>query len=234
MELVALAHAEAVARAAAGRIAEAARRAVAARGRFVLAVSGGSTPARMLACLAQERVPWERVHLFQVDERVAPDGDPARNRQQLETCLLDRVEPGQVVPMPVWDAARGEPPDLEGAAVAYRDALAAAAGDPPVLDLVHLGLGDDGHTASLVPGDPVLAVRDRDVAATGPYRGHRRLTLTYPVLERAREILWVVTGAGKADVLPRLLAGDAAIPAGAVAQRERAVVLADAAAAASL
>ena len=95
-----------------------------------------------------------------------------------------------------------------------------------MLDLVHLGLGADGHTASLVPGDPVLDVKDRDVALTGIYRGARRMTLTYPIINRSRRILWVVTGSEKMEMLLRLRNMDATIPAGRIRQ-DRAVVLAD-------
>src|SRR5205823_3468838 len=121
-----------------------------------------------------------------------------------------------------------ESDDLDGAAARYAATLMTAAGAPPTLDLVHLGLGADGHTASLVPGDPVLEITDRDVAVTGVYRGRRRLTLTYPVLDRARRILWLVAGADKAPMLRRLRDGDSTIPAGRV-RSDRAVVVADAA-----
>lgn len=201
-----------VAEAAARRIATAARSAVAARGRFVFALSGGRTPWVMLERLSQLDVPWPAVQLLQVDERVAPDGDADRNLTHLRTSLLERVPvtPGQVHPMPV------ESPDLEDAAREYSSTLEAVAGRPPVIDLVHLGLGADGHTASLVPGDASLAVKDRSVAATGPYQGRRRLTLTYPAIDAAREVMFVVTGSDKAPMLARLLAGDPGIPAGRV------------------
>jgi 6-phosphogluconolactonase len=206
----------AVARRGADLIAERARAAVAERGSFTLAVSGGRTPWLMFARLGDQDVPWPEVTIYQVDERIAADGDPDRNlthlRESLPPEALERV-----VPMPVTEG------DVEAAAAAYADRL------PERLDLVHLGLGDDGHTASLVPGDPVLGVTDRDVALTGEYMGRRRMTLTYPVLDRAGEILWLVTGAEKAVPLAKLLAGDASIPAGRVGAA-RSLVLADEAA----
>ena len=203
-------------------IAAEAREAVGARGRFVLAVSGGHTPWLMLRALADEDVPWDGVYLFQVDERVAPAGHPDRNWTHLRESLLDHapLRPDQVHAMPV------ESPDLEAAAARYAQALGEVAGRPPVLDLGHLGLGPDGHTASLVPGDPVLDVTDADVALTGVYQGRRRMTLTYPVLNRSRRVLWVVTGGEKAGMLARLRAGDASIPAGRV-RPEHALVLTD-------
>ncbi len=227
MRIDVLPDADAVAEEAARLVAGEARAAVAARGRFALAVSGGNTPWRMLRALAGEALPWKAIQLFQVDERVALDGDPDRNLTHLRENLLSRVDlPGaNLHAMPV---ERG---DLAAAAEAYANELAGAAGG--VLDLVHLGLGPDGHTASLVPGDPVLEVKDADVGVTGVYAGHRRMTLTYPALGRARRILWVVTGADKARALVRLEAGDPSIPAGRV-RADRAVLLADAAAAARL
>jgi 6-phosphogluconolactonase len=219
--------AAAVAEAAAVLIAAEARTAVAARGRFTMAVSGGRTPWLMLRALAGQQVPWDGVHVLQVDERVAPAGDPDRNLTPLRESMLARVRlgPGRIHAMPV------ESPDLEAAAARYAETLREAAGSPPVLDLVHLGLGADGHTASLVPGDPVLDVTDADVALTGVYQGRRRMTLTYPAINRGRRILWLVTGGDKAGMLARLRAGDRTIPAGRV-RIDAAVVLADAAAAA--
>ena len=219
----------AVAREAARYLVAEARRAIDARGRFSLALSGGSTPWRMLGHLQAGDLAWERVDIFQVDERVAPAGSEERNLTHLEASLVARVPvpPGRVHPMPV------EREDLERAARDYAALLAARTGDPATLDVVHLGMGSDGHTASLVPGDPVLDVVDTDVAMTAaPYQGRRRMTLTFPVLDRARTLLWLLTGAGKADMLRRLRDGDAGIPAGRVSQ-ERAVVFADRAAAAS-
>jgi 6-phosphogluconolactonase len=226
MELEILADADAVAARGAAVIAADARAAVAARGRFTLAVSGGRTPWVMLRLLAREDVPWVNVHLFQVDERVAPADDADRNLTHLRESLLDRVPlpPEQVHAMPV------EFPDLRIATAHYAATLAASAGAPPVLDLVHLGLGPDGHTASLVPNDPVLDVAGDDVAVTGVYQGRLRMTLTYPTLDRARRVLWVATGGAKAAMLARLRQRDPGIPAGRVRQ-DVALVLADRAAA---
>ncbi len=229
MEIRALPDGAAVAAEAARLIASEARTAVAARGRFTLAVSGGRTPWQMLRALAREQVPWHSVYVAQVDERMAPAGHPDRNLTHLRDSLLEHVPLplGQVCAMPV------ESPDLEAAAARYAQMLRQVAGSPPVLDLVHLGLGPDGHTASLVPGDPVLQVAEADAAPTQPYQGRRRMTLTYPILDRARRILWVVTGADKAEMLLRLRDGDMTIPAGRV-RRDRALVLADQAAAGKL
>ena len=194
--------------------------------RYALAVSGGHTPWIMLRALANENVPWSGVHLYQVDERVAPAGDPDRNLTHLRESLLLHapLTPEQVHAMPV------ESPDLQSAAAQYAVALQKIAGSPPVLDLVHLGLGPDGHTASLVPGDPVLKITDADVGVTGVYQGRQRMTLTYPALNRARRVLWVVTGSEKVEMLRRLMDGDESIPAGRV-RREQALILADRAAA---
>src|SRR5216684_4272809 len=218
--------ADSVAQAAAATIAADARAAIASRGRFALAVSGGHTPWIMLRALAEEELPWPGVHVFQVDERVAPAGDPDRNLTHLRESLLQHapLRPEQIHAMPV------EAADLQIAAAQYAFALRGVAGSPPVLDLVHLGLGPDGHTASLVPGDPVLDVTDADVAATGSYHGRRRMTLTYPMINRSRQILWVVTGDEKVNMLNRLLEGDESIPAGRI-RREQALLLADEAAA---
>jgi 6-phosphogluconolactonase len=229
MKLELFEDAEAVARAAATTVAADARAAVAARGRFIIAVSGGKTPWIMLRALAGEEVPWKDVHVFQVDERIAPTGDPDRNLTHLRASLLEHapLPPQQIYAMPV------ESPDLEAAAKQYAQTLEQVAGSPPVLDLAHLGMGPDGHTASLVPGDPVLKVTEADVGLTGVYMGRRRMTLTYPVLNRSRRILWLMTGSDKVAMLPRLLEGDTTIPAGRIS-RDQAVVLADRAAAASV
>ena len=226
MQIEVLADADAVAKKAAALIAAEARNAVAARGRFVMAVSGGHTPWVMLRALAEQDVPWAGVHMFQVDERVAPEGHADRNLTHLRESLLEHapLPPQQIYAMPV------EMKDLQSAAAKYAAELESIAGAPPVLDLVHLGLGPDGHTASLVPGDPVLNVTDRDVALTGMYQGRNRLTLTYPVINRARLILWLVTGGEKVPMYNRLQAADPSIPAGRVLQNN-AVLLADRAAA---
>jgi 6-phosphogluconolactonase len=222
MKIEVLADANAVALRAASLIAEEARKAVAERGRFVMAVSGGHTPWMMLSALAGEEVPWKALYVVQVDERVAPAGDLDRNLTHLRESLLDHapLPPAQLYAMPVESA------DLEAAATRYAQTLQEIAGLPPVLDLAHLGLGPDGHTASLVPGDPVLQVTDADVTLTGIYQGRRRMTMTYPLLNRSRRILWLVTGSEKAGMLMRLCNGDESIPAGRVCQ-DQALVLAD-------
>jgi 6-phosphogluconolactonase len=225
MTLEVLPDPEAAAKRAAAIIAQDARAAVAARGKFTMAVSGGHTPWLMLRALANENVPWAGVQIFQVDERVAPDGDPDRNLTHLRATLLTNapISSEQIYAMPV------ELPDVEAAARQYAQTLNTVIGSPPVLDLSHLGLGPDGHTASLVPGDPVLDITNSDVGVTGVYNGHRRMTLTYPVLNRSRKILWLVTGAEKVAMLPRLETGDTSIPAGRIS-RTQAVVVADRAA----
>jgi 6-phosphogluconolactonase len=201
-------------------IAARARAGVAERGAFTLALSGGSGPWQAFRLLADEDVPWEAVEIFQVDERVAPKGDDERNLTHLEESLPPAAR-ARMHPMPV------DADDLEAAAVEYAALL------PDRLDLVHLGLGPDGHTASLVPGDSVLDVRDHDVALTGTeYQGRRRMTLTYPMIDRSRELLWLVTGESKVEPLQLLLDGDPRIPAGRV-RAERSLIVADRAAAGS-
>jgi 6-phosphogluconolactonase len=228
MRIEVLADAEAVARAAAAVMADECRAAVRARGRFVVAVSGGRTPWQMLRVLAAQDVPWEHVHVAQVDERVAPAGHADRNLTQVRASLAGApIDTARIHAMPVED------PDLEAAAARYADRLEDIAGSPPVLDVVHLGLGADGHTASLVSGDSVLDVTGADVGLSGLYQGRRRMTLTYPILNRARRVLWLVTGSDKAAPLARLLAGDRSIPAGRVRQ-DQALILADRAAAGAL
>src|SRR5216684_5211840 len=226
MRVETLADATSVARAGAAFTAAEARAAVAARGRFIVAFSGGHTPWQMLRALADEQMPWAGVHVVQVDERVAPAGDPDRNLTHLRESLLARcpLRPEQVHAMPV------EWVDLKAASGQYAQTLRQIAGSPALLDLAHLGLGPDGHTASLVPGDPVLDETDADVAITGIYQGRQRMTLTYPIIDRSRVVLWLVTGSEKAGMLARLQASHVSIPAGRV-RSDRAVVLADRAAA---
>ena len=226
MQVDVLADPAAVARSAAQFIAAQASAAMVARGRFKFAVSGGHTPWAMLRELSTLDVDWTNVFLFQVDERVAPPGDDSRNLTHIRASLVDRVPlpAANVFPMPV------ERSDLAAAAAQYAQTLATAIGTPPVLDLVHLGLGPDGHTASLVPGDPVLQEDFADVGVTQPYQGRRRMTLTYPMINRARCVMFVVTGADKLSAMAALRRGDPKIPASGVTG-ERVVIMADAAAA---
>src|SRR5689334_814546 len=226
MKFEVYADADAVAREAAAIIAAEARAAVTARGRFIMAVSGGRTPWMMLHTLSTQDLPWDKVHVVQVDERVAPAGHTDRNLTHLHDSLLKYAPSSvdHVHAMPV------EAVDQEAAAAHYGLTLQALAGSPPVLDLVHLGLGPDGHTASLVPGDPILDVKEMDVAITGPYQARRRMSLTYPIINRARSVVFLVTGAEKSGMLARLQGGDTLIPAGRV-RAANAVILADRAAA---
>ena len=230
MKIQVLPDADAVAKAGAAVLAEAARSAVAARGACTLALSGGRTPWVMLRALVVDKsVPWQQLQVLQVDERVAPADSPDRNLKHLRESLLSNapLPAANLHPMPV------EERDLRAAAARYARTLESVAGAPPTLDMVHLGLGPDGHTASLVPGDPVLEVTDAWVGTTRPYQQHERMTLTYPVLNRARAILFVVTGGEKADALLRLSRHERTIPAGRV-ENPNVVVIADEAAAARL
>src|SRR5215203_4165614 len=201
------------ARRGAGLIAAAGRAAAEEHGSFSLAMSGGRTPWAMLSILSEDpELPWEQTSLFQVDERVASPGSPDRNLTHLVLGLSMDHQPA-LRPMPVTQR------DLEAAAREYESFL------PERFDLVHLGLGPDGHTASLVPGDPVLEVSDRRVALTAePYQDHLRMTLTYPALAEAGGIVWLITGAEKRDALAKLLASDPSIPAGRVENSNMAIV----------
>lgn len=232
MQIEILANDDAVAKEAAGVIATAARKAVAERGVFTLAVSGGKTPWAMLKDLASEEVPWSQVHVFQIDERIAPDGDPDRNLTHLHESLLGNApipkENIHAMPVNASDPAEG--------AAEYEKTLRKLCGNPPTLDMAHLGLGPDGHTASLIPGDPVLEVVDRDVALTDPvnlYQNRRRMTLTYPMINRSRKIMWLATGAAKIPMIVRLKAADHTIPGGRINQ-SNALLLTDTAAASGL
>jgi 6-phosphogluconolactonase len=198
---------EAIAAQAAARIAELLADAIAARGVAHLAVSGGNTPEPMFEALAVQPVAWDAVHLWQVDERVAPRGSAERNLASIEGALLSRISlpDDHLHPMPV------EADDLRAAAQAYGAELAAFCGG--VVDVVHLGLGEDGHTASWPPGDPVVDDENRDVDMVGPFRGVMRMTLTPRLVNRARHIIFLVTGVDKADIAARLLAGEPVLPA---------------------
>lgn len=191
--------ADAVFNRAAMFIAERVRSCVAERGAFSLALSGGRVQP-MLEVLDGEDLPWDAVDVFQVDERIAPRGHPDRNLTQIEAALTK----ARIHAMPV------EEEDLAAAAARYEAEL------PERLDLVHLGLGPDGHTASLVPDCGALEIDDRDVGISREYNGRRRMTLTFPALDRAREVIWVVTGEDKAEPLAQVLAKDDEIPAGRV------------------
>jgi 6-phosphogluconolactonase len=224
---------EGAARVAADLLAHAILGAHDARGAAVIAVSGGRGPEPMLADLAARHLPWEAVHVVQVDERVAPAGSDDRNLGLIERTLGRVVPADNVHAMPVGDQ-EGRP--LEGAALdeaasAYESALQDLCGG--IVDCAHLGMGPDGHTASLVPDDPVLGEGHRAVAITGTYQGLRRMTLTYPTLAAARSLVWLVTGDEKADVVPHLVSADATIPAGRV-RADRAILVLDQAAAAGL
>jgi 6-phosphogluconolactonase len=202
---------EDVARFAAHHVREIAEQSVQRSGVFTFAVSGGRTPWVMFAHLADLDMPWANTRIFQVDERIAPADDPARNLHHLRAALDGA--PAEIVAMPV------DMPDVTMAAADYARRI------PQNFDLIHLGLGPDGHTASLVPGDPILDVTDASVAVTRhPYQGLRRMSLTYPTLDSADAILWLVTGAEKASALAMLLDHDPAIPAGRVRGRRNLVV----------
>lgn len=218
----------------AARLGARLREAVAARGIATLALSGGGGLEPTFMELADLHLPWGHIHVFQVDERIAPDGHEDRNWTAASQQFLARLpQPlAGAHPMPVVEALEGDD-DAEEAAARYREVLEDVAGHPAVLDVVHLGLGEDGHTASLIPGDPVLEVDDRDVAVTGTYRGRRRMTLTYPALARARQIVWLVSGESKAEVVGQLVRGDSSIPASQV-RRDTATLLIDPRAAAVL
>ena len=195
------------------------------RDRFILALSGGSTPWQMLHKLAGYDLPWNKVHILQVDERAVPDDDPDRNLLHIRKVFAEPVSlpPDHLHAMPVVRA------DLNAGAQAYERELAALAGTPPIADVIQLGLGVDGHTASLVPDDPVLEICDRDVGVTGPYNGCPRMTLSYPFINRARHIMWLIVGAEKAVMVERLIRKDRTIPAGRISSQQ-ATIIADSAA----
>ena len=218
---------------AAEQLARVCAESCAARGRAVIAVSGGETPWLMLAEFARHRLPWSAVHVTQVDERIAHADDPRRNLARLRKILVENgpLPEWNLLPLPVQALSEG-PAGANAAAAAAEDYLAALsrlAGDPPVLDLVQLGLGADGHTASLLPGDALLEERERDLGRSEVYQGLPRLTMTYPLLRRAREVLWLVTGEAKREPLQALLAGRGDTPAVRLGRAD-ATIIADTAA----
>ena len=215
-------NADLAAQKAADFIASEARHVVALRGRFILAVSGGRTPWKMLRALADKDVPWEGMHILQVDERIAPEGDSERNMTHIRGNLLLHSP----LPFENIHAMKVNEDDPEAGADSYAGTIRDLAGPQAIIDLIHLGLGADGHTASLIPGDPVLNLTGKDVAATGIYQGRRRLTLTYPIINRARKILWLITGSEKNEMFQRFLSGDISVPAGRIS-REQAIIIAD-------
>ena len=218
-----------VAEKAAQYIEEKIRTAILTKGSFTMAISGGKTPWQMLKILAKAKLRWEKVFLFQVDERVAPDGNEERNLTQLfksieGSGIMTRIN---VFPMHVISE------NLEEETKAYAEAIEKVA-ENGELDLIHLGMGSDGHTASLIPGDSVCEVAGAAIAmTTQPYQGRMRMTMTYPLINRAKEILWLVTGEEKAEMLQRLLQQDPSIPAGKV-NPTHATIFADKAAAKNL
>jgi 6-phosphogluconolactonase len=217
VDLVRVADDEEAARRASELIIDAGSKALAERGEFNLALSGGKDPWRMVELISEANLDWERTRIFQVDERIAPAGDDDRNLTHLVEALPIDLQT-RIRPMPVTDD------DLDAAAARYAEEL------PDALDAVHLGIGPDGHTASLVPNDPVLEVTDRKVAITGgEYQDRRRMTITYPVLAAARMIVWLVTGDDKQDALGKLIAGDESVPAGRV-RNDAMTIVADASA----
>ena len=217
--------AEQVAERAAAYLEQVIREALIHQKSFSLAISGGRTPWEMLKILSKADLPWQRINLFQVDERVAPDGHPDRNLTQLFQAIAGTpmVTQLRIFPMPVTAE------DLDAAAKEYTEVLNEVT-EGKGLDIIHLGLGSDGHTASLVPGDEVLAIQNRLVACTqNNYQGRIRMTLTYPLLNAAKQILWIVTGSEKKEMVQRMLQQDPSIPAGCV-RPENALLLVDQAA----
>jgi 6-phosphogluconolactonase len=213
---------ELAAKRAAAWLADALRAGIRDRDRACVALSGGSSPIPLFRELVRQELDWSAVHVFQVDERVVRRGDAARNLTALEQVFVHEGPLSMERLHPIWV----DRSDLAAAAAAYAEGLVTLAGEPVTLDAVHLGLGNDGHTASLFPGDAALDVVDRAVAVTGEHAGFRRVTLTYPVLNAARRVVWFALGEAKQAMVGRLAAGDASIPAGRVSP-DRAVLVAD-------
>lgn len=226
MEIRTFQSANEVAKEAAAYIADRIRENLTKKGFFTMAISGGRTPWEMIKELAQEDLPWEKVFLFQVDERIAPDGHQDRNLTQLfntiqGTKMMTRLN---IFPMQVIAE------DLDHACQEYADHIKKIT-ESGKLDLIHLGIGTDGHTASLIPGDDVLEVQDKNVALTSsPYQGRNRMTLTYPLINQAEKILWIITGEEKAEMLERLLQQDPKIPAGKISQSQAIILTEESAA----
>ncbi len=204
---------------------------------LTLAFSGGRTPQAMLVALARLDLPWHKTHVFQVDERIVPNDDPRRNAHQLTAALGTLLGPRlHLIPtaisrrsarqVPGGSDSDGPDPDaalLGELAAAASSALVEVIGRDGSIDVVHLGIGDDGHTASLVPGDAALEARTLGYTFTGEYQGTRRITLTYPELRRASNLCWLAPGSNKAPMVAKLLAGDPSIPAGRLSDRPGAV-----------
>ncbi len=204
---------------AATLIAEQLRGALAERGRASVALSGGRTPQVMLQSLAAVKLAWADVHVLQVDERIVPIDDERRNLTSIRRAFAQSSLPDKNIHgMPVNSA------NVAAGAAEYCRVLKAIAGDPPRIDVVHLGLGADGHTASLVFDDAALDAHS-DVAISGLYQGTQRITLTLHAIDRARCRLWLVTGGAKRDIVRRFLAHDPGLVASRVSREAGIVVL---------
>jgi len=208
-DLVVLPDLDALAREAAHHLEALAREAVESRGRFTVALSGGSTPAVLYRLLAEEpyrsHIPWAQVHLFWADERCVPPDDPASNYRLAHDTLIAHI------PIPADNVHRihGELSPSTAARAYDRDLRRFFRGPQPLFDLVLLGLGRDGHTASLFPGSQALQETDRLAVATTAFYDDRpaeRVTLTLPALNAARHVLFIVSGPDKADILQAVLA----------------------------
>jgi 6-phosphogluconolactonase len=192
----------ALAKAAAAYVADRARAIQARAATFTFALSGGKSPWAMFETLAHDDVDWSATRIYQVDERVVREDNDLRNLKSLRVALK-----GTNAPIEAMDV---DADDLNVACSNYAALL------PKRFNLIHLGIGPDGHCASLVPADPVLDLTDRLVSLSGPYQDTLRMTLTYPALARADQLLWLISGADKREALAKLLAGDHSIPAGRV------------------